>query len=398
MGRDFLCLIFTVICLLQIDQNADAQNPGDPVPVYPPSGMITGIHFDVSTLKNVCPGNGQAADRSDNWTITWADDGHQYTSWGDGGGFGGDNQLGRSSMGIGRIEGGRNDYSGFNVWGGKDPESPSQFPGKCYGIISVDGTLYLWRSGTASVCYGKQALYSSDDNGRTWDSTEVVWDFPKMENHGFFVPTFLQFGQDYRQARDQYVYTYAPEHTRSVNQDTSDPQAGWDVNVPGKLVLFRVPKKSLTRKSTYEFYAGLKNNGKPRWTEDYQDHQPVFQDEHNGIMRTSVIYNPGLQRYIMVVQQVGRYKELQGRKAHMGIYEAPEPWGPWSTVLFAHPWELGDPPHLHNTSFPGDPKTVYWNFSPKWWFDQGRGFVMVYTGPGGDQWGTVEGHFEIAGK
>ncbi|HJX09709.1 MAG TPA: hypothetical protein VJ733_04335 [Candidatus Binatia bacterium] len=42
----------------------------------------------MSTLRNLAP-------YSDNWCITWADNDHQYTSWGDGGGFGGDQKDGR---------------------------------------------------------------------------------------------------------------------------------------------------------------------------------------------------------------------------------------------------------------------------------------------------------------
>jgi hypothetical protein len=48
---------------------------------YPPSSVIRGITFaPESTIVR------QAID-SDNWPITWADDGEQYTSYGDGWGF-----------------------------------------------------------------------------------------------------------------------------------------------------------------------------------------------------------------------------------------------------------------------------------------------------------------------
>ncbi|MHC4541614.1 MAG: hypothetical protein ACYS74_17835, partial [Planctomycetota bacterium] len=49
---------------------------------YPQSSHITGISWNMGTLRNFAP-------YSDNWCITWADNDHQYTSWGDGGGFGG---------------------------------------------------------------------------------------------------------------------------------------------------------------------------------------------------------------------------------------------------------------------------------------------------------------------
>ena len=58
-------------------------------PPYPDSPVITDITFNWGTHVRQCPG-------SDNWPVTWGDDGHQYVSWGDGGGFTGKRLL-RSS-------------------------------------------------------------------------------------------------------------------------------------------------------------------------------------------------------------------------------------------------------------------------------------------------------------
>jgi hypothetical protein len=65
---------------------------------YPPSPAISDITFEWSSHERHAPG-------SDNWPITWADDGHQYTSWGDGGGFDGTNSEGRISLGMAVVEG-----------------------------------------------------------------------------------------------------------------------------------------------------------------------------------------------------------------------------------------------------------------------------------------------------
>lgn len=201
--------------------------------VYPASPVITGIQFDFDSTKTLAPG-------SDNWPVTWADDGHQYTSWGDGGGFGGTNSDGRVSLGFGRVEGSKDDYQGFNVWGGKNPETPALFDGKCKGIISIGGTLYMWRTGAGSntSSFNFQQLYSSTDHAVTWVASTVHYDqddFPG--NAGFFTPTFLQFGRDYDGARDGYVYTYAPEI-----KDTGS----WEVQYPGEITLLRVPIGSIT--------------------------------------------------------------------------------------------------------------------------------------------------------
>ncbi len=84
---------------------------------YPPSPVIAGVAFDWSTHQRSALG-------SDNWQRTWADDDHQYGAWGDGGGFRGDNTTGRVDLGFGRIEGTRDAYQGYNVWGGKNAEHP----------------------------------------------------------------------------------------------------------------------------------------------------------------------------------------------------------------------------------------------------------------------------------
>jgi hypothetical protein len=51
---------------------------------YPPSLSIKSIDFEWSSHIRL-------ASASDNWSITCADDDHQSTVWGDGGGFGGTN-------------------------------------------------------------------------------------------------------------------------------------------------------------------------------------------------------------------------------------------------------------------------------------------------------------------
>jgi len=40
-------------------------------------------------------------------------------------------------------------------------------------------------------------------------------------------------------------------------------------------------------------------------------------------------------------------------------------------------------------------KTVYWNISGKWLSADVKRFILIYTGPGSYQWGTVEGAFTI---
>ena len=82
-------------------------------PPYAPGPVIAKMTFDWSTHR-------RAAQGSDNWQLTWAADGHQYGAWGDGGGFGGTNSDGRVSLGVARIEGPWDAFTGVNVRGGKN--------------------------------------------------------------------------------------------------------------------------------------------------------------------------------------------------------------------------------------------------------------------------------------
>jgi len=82
---------------------------------YPPSKLFTSIEWHWDTLKTAAPG-------SDLWPITWGADGNLYSAWGDGGGFGGTDKQGRVSAGFARIEAGPEDFRGFNINGGEQPE------------------------------------------------------------------------------------------------------------------------------------------------------------------------------------------------------------------------------------------------------------------------------------
>ena len=356
-------LILLLGAPLSIQVNAETDSITSTSP-YPTSPFISGISFDWSTHVRLAQG-------SDNWPVTWAADDHQYTTWGDGGGFGGSNQDGRVSLGVARIEGGVSGYHGVNVWGGKDPISPAQFTGKSYGIAAIDGSLYMWRCGDGSLAsaYLFQKLYRSTDRGQTWQDTGVEYTQSTFSgSRGFYCPTFLQFGKDYQGARDSYVYMYAPEL-----KSTS-----WVVQKPGEISLMRVPRSGLSNRSQYEYYAGRDGSGNPLWTRDMDSRRPVFEDRENGVMTVSVSYNPGLRRYFLITEHTA------GMKGNIGIYDSSEPWGPWTTVLFESGFGT---PRIDATTF-------FWNFSNKWLSSDGRDFTLVFTGvSSNDSWNTVRGRF-----
>jgi len=334
-------------------------------PPYPPSTAISGVDFKWSTHIRLAPG-------SDNWPITWADDDHQYASWGDGGGFGGTNTDCRVSLGFARIEGDKKDYKGYNVWGGKDPENPARFAGKSYGAICVESVLYKWVGpGSGTTSYTECRLYKSSNYGATW--TKASWAFVKAQR--FIMPTMLNFGRNYAGARDEYVYHY-------FVRLQGDPSR-LNVHVPGKIDLARVPKEKLMDRADYEFFAGTDEGGRPRWTSDPDERRPVFENPSGVGWNLSVSYNPGLKRYLLCTEHTATF---EGR---LGMFDAPEPWGPWTTVLYAEGAEVFRAGRIETSTF-------YWNLSNKWLSQDGRDFVLIFTGiKTKDSWNTVEGTFRV---
>ena len=256
---------------------------------------------------------------------------------------------------------------GHNIWGGKRPENPARFGGKSYGIISIKSVLYMWVSpGSGSENYTSAKLFRSENYGKNWKPAS--WEFKK--NDGLILPTFLQFGKDYSDARDRYVYIYANQLKQS--KDLS-------VQKPGEIILMRVPKDKLMEREKYEFFAGQDNAKEPKWKMDFSARKPVFLDAENGVgWNTSVSYNVGLKRYFLITE----HKETM--KGNIGIFEAPEPWGPWSTVLYENQFGKGEIQQ----------KTFFYNFSNKWLSKDGKEFVLIFTGiEETDSWNTVSGKF-----
>jgi hypothetical protein len=340
-------------------------------PPYPPSTKILGVTFDWSTHVRDALG-------SDNWAITWGADDNQYSSWGDGGGFGGSDSEGRVSLGLARIEGEHDDFEGLNVWGGKDAENPASFDGKSYGIISIDGVIYKWRGpGSETDSYEEARLFYSRDQGATF--TPADWAFTKED--GLIMPTILNFGKDYAGARDDFVYHYFIE----LQGDPSE----LGVHQPGRIHLLRVEKDAIiSSKSAYEYFSGLDRQGDPIWSKDIDDKKPVFEDPNGVGWNLAVSYNAGLASYLLTTEHD------ESAAGNLGIFEAPEPWGPWSTVAYFNESEGTQFAHEYS-EVPAT--TFFWNFSNKWLSPDGRDFTLIFTGTeDNDSWNSVRGSFTVA--
>lgn len=321
-----------------------ANQPGRTTrPPYPRSSLIPEITWDDEILKS--------GHRSgDNWPIAWIDDDLQITSYGDGGGFSDrDPEL---TLGFARVYGDPPDHRFEDIDTDADIVAGYGRKGiKSSGMLAVEGTLYLWVRNFIPdgdpENYQHARLAWSDDLGITW--TWADWTFSQT----FGCPAFVQFGKNYGGARDEYVYV--------ISQANDDAYA-YDPDV----VLARVPKQRVAVRASYEFYTGLECAGDPIWSSTIANAAPIFTDP-NGTQRVSMTYNAPLNRYLLVTSHYPPGCEMDTHSAALGIFDAPEPWGPWTTVEYDARWSA-------------NLRTYHHRIPPKWISENGTSFWLLYSG------------------
>jgi hypothetical protein len=194
---------------------------------------------------------------------------------------------------------------------------------------------------------GNAQMAWSDDHGKTW--TWGDWRFKTS----FGAPTFLNFGKNYAGARDDFVYIYS--HDSDSAYDPAD-----------RFVMARVSKNRIKERRAYEFFKRLNESSEPIWTKDIHDRGTVF--IHPGkCYRSGISYNAGLKRYlwcqILPFSTDSRGPRFQGG---FGVYDAPQPWGPWTTVFYSENWDVG----------PGETSS----FPTKWFSTEGKICHLLFSG------------------
>ena len=117
----------------------------------------------------------------------------------------------------------------------------------------------------------------------------------------------------------------------------------------------------------YRIKKGTDGKGQPLWSKEIADRGAVF--THRGrCFRSGITFNAGLERYLWVQILPG----TQGKKADtrfeggFAVYDAPEPWGPWTTAFFTEKWDAG----------PGEKAS----FPTKWMSADGKTMHLVFSG------------------
>jgi hypothetical protein len=85
----------------------------------------------------------------------------------------------------------------------------------------------------------------------------------------------------------------------------------------------------LRESSAYEFFQTVGPDEKALWISGIGRAQPVFIDK-NGVTPGAIVYVPGLKRFLLTSFHVG--------PSQLGVFEGPNPWGPWATVAYYNDW------------------------------------------------------------
>ncbi|SRR5581483_1011305 len=264
--------------------------------------------------------------KGDTFPMTWADDGEIYTS-------AGDPNWGESKSGldIEKFSGGPTDYKITKVhpmndylgWGGDGPK-PS-------GMICVDGILYFafqnmlrTRKPPFSLAsqHGSDAqIVYSTNKGHFWVPTLANIATPMFPGHKFGGPTFINFGQNNANARDDYIYAVSTDQ--------------WDNG--SNLRLGRVPKDGIMRREAWEWVCAFTVSGDAAWHYDLNEAIPIL-SLYRFVGLPEMIYLASIQRYLLLTWRLHEdFSPEDG--TDLLVFEAPEPWGPFSLVHFEEYWE-----------------------------------------------------------
>ncbi len=153
----------------------------------------------------------QANGDGDLWANCWSDDDHVYTAHGDGKGFGGT----FSDIGVNRVTGMPGSLAGTTlalgdqvgqVWTANHTRKPT-------GMACVDGALYLAVQDLALDFDDAPSatIARSNDKGSTWTWNRSA---PMFGGGAFTTIMFLDYGKDYANAIDGYVYAYGLDHNQ----------------------------------------------------------------------------------------------------------------------------------------------------------------------------------------
>ncbi|MDA0205473.1 MAG: DUF4185 domain-containing protein [Acidobacteria bacterium] len=276
---------------------------------------------------------------SDLWQLTLGPDGRLYAVWGEGWGWNRQRNDQKRGFGVTRITSRPGSLKAEDLW----DYGPGWGVYRPLSLIFANDALYLfWKKGAGRYREDATHLAFSADLGRTWDTGE----YRRFTG----IPAGLMVSGVVQGESSEYVYVY---FARSQGSD---------------FYLARVPRGEIESFASYRWFAGG-----DRWTESFDGTKPVFHDPNGYLWHIGVSYIAPLGRYLLTKPHYTPHDNPAATQApesglsSLGVFEAPTPWGPWTTV------------HYEDDFL--DDKAKFSYFIPTPWVSaDGREFWLTYSG------------------
>jgi hypothetical protein len=289
---------------------------------------------------------------ADTWYPSWASDGNMYSGWTDG-------EIGeeschssggaRARTGNARIIG--DDPLSLTIASlGSEPASALPYGGRYpsanlvhdgiwyYGTYAVDfdfskpeyPDLYSW-----AICGPVPGFRISRDYGKTWTPSSLSPDRPLFPESGkggqrvkMGTPHFVDFGKNMEHSPDGKAYLVGHG---ALDGDRAPRVAGDSWIAGDAIYLARVTPSpaNINDVTKYEFYAGRGADGRPVWSRNFSDIEPLASwKDRMGC--TTITYDAPLQKYLMCVTD--GWPGVKDMNSY--ILEADEITGPYRMVTF----------------------------------------------------------------
>ena len=365
-----------------------------------------GVDFDPEVVR--------LGDNGDNWCMTVGKDNILYTAQCDGRGwYNEDNSMkAYNNNQVWQITGGPDsisfkaemiDYPDYSRIGLTEihgpiisPDSATKYPSASkellhdwnwygYGIVSIEGNLYQFIS------------HCGDRNGWGWfDGTQLIWK-PKGEHqwkrwngsdahdrdrwllnkggnqlmffnepeHAFSFISIAQYGKNYQENKDGYVYIYSPEGKLNA----------------ANLNMARVKKGDITDRNKWEYFTQLNDKGEAEWVLGDITKRGIVHRFPKGwgfySWSPSVVWNKKLGLFIMVTGGTLRpgtgdpelKSSVHNESGSLMFLYAENPWGPWSQFYWNENWQVGE--DINRLYLP--------QLAPKWISEDGLTMQLVFS-------------------
>ena len=309
----------------------DPEEDGPPPPP-PPTGDYA---YDFDLLGHRVLPNTSGADL---WPSTWAANGNTYTVFGDG------PSVGEVSLGLARLTG--STLAGLAVdWlvGGPSPSVKARFDpvagwptapdgglhAKCTSLIALGTNLYLWLAkggsnpnGWSDTRIARIAL-GSIAAGPTLSSWAIGSDQPWIAIN----PAWLQCGQDFATAWDEYVYAF-PQHYAPVDNLPGDSPS----HNPARFYLLRCLRTAnLQTQANWQWWTGGTDDA-PTWG-SYADRQARITMTGQIDWRPSAFHIGGtVDLCLFRIGRTGDPAYGGGSMSRFATFIARRPWQAWTMI------------------------------------------------------------------